>query len=237
MALCLAVIILPSVHGRAQAPAQPDPQAILRAVRMTAALQEGDLRGEISNGEVKFPFGMALNGGRIVFSFTQPDQAITLYLDDDTFRFTEKTGMGEEKPVPPQRHGESLRGTDITYEDLALRFLFWKRATILGETELKTRKAWKMRIDNPGAPGPYSVVYAWIDQESPALLRVQGYNQQGRCVKQFEILSGMKVGDGWMLKEMRVETMDGATDKVTGRTYMRLEKPKDRPKDGNRPDW
>ena len=180
---------------------------------------------------------MSLAGGRITFAFNNPEQEIALHLDDEDFKYTERRGGGAEKAVPARRHGERLRGTDITYEDLALRFLFWKRAEILDEVEFKGRGAWKMRIDNPGSPGPYAVVYAWIDKESAALLRVQGYNQQGRCVKQFEIISGMKVGGGWMLKEMRVETMDGAGDKVVGRTYMRLKKPKERPQGGARPDW
>ena len=233
----LALAAVPA-FGFSQAQPQQRPEAveILRAARFTAALQEGELDGEISNDKAKFPFRMSLAGGRIVFAFTAPDQQIALHLDDDTFRFTEKLEGKPEAALPANRHAESLRGTDITYEDLALRFLFWKRAEILEETEFKGRKAWKIRIDNPGTPGPYSVVYAWIDQESAALLRVQGYNQQGRCVKQFEILSGMKVKDGWMLKEMRVETLDGKSDKVLSRTYMRLNKPKDKPA-GARPDW
>lgn len=238
--LILAIAVMPvPLPAQAQpgAPAnRPAAVDVLRAARFTAALQEGELDGEISNDKAKFPFRMSLAGGRIVFRFTAPEQQIALHLDDDTFRFTEKPAGKPEATLPATRHAENLRGTDITYEDLALRFLFWKRAEILEETEFKGRKAWKIRIDNPGSPGPYAVVYAWIDQESAALLRVQGYNQQGRCVKQFEILSGMKVKDGWMLKEMRVETLDGKNDKVLSRTYMRLNKPKDNPA-GSRPDW
>ena len=222
----------PSPCSAQEAAAAPDPTEILRAVRLSTALQEGALEGEIRNDSVKLPFHMTLEGKKIAFAFTNPDQIITLHLDDDTFRFTEKLGTADETPVPPARQVEPLRGTDITYEDLALRFLFWKRAEILKEEKFKGRMAWKMRIDNPGSPGPYAVVYAWIDQQSAALLRVQGYNQQGRCVKQFEIISGMKVGDAWMLKEMRVETLDG--EKVTGRTSLRLDKPK---ANGRRPDW
>ncbi|MFM7182654.1 MAG: outer membrane lipoprotein-sorting protein [Verrucomicrobiales bacterium] len=214
--------------------AQPEASEILRQARFTAALQEGDLEGELAAEKTKIPFRMTMADQKIHFSFTNPEQRITLHLGDDRFLFTETLADGKEKPVPATRHAENLRGTDITYEDLALRFLFWKDATILEVVEFKGRKAWKIRINNPGAPGPYSVVYAWIDQESAALLRVQGYNQKGECVKQFEVLSGMKVENGWMLKEMRVETMVGNPGKVASRTYLRLDKPK---KAGRKPDW
>lgn len=235
--LCSAMLAVIPARAQEAGGKQPDAQEVLRAARFTAALQEGDLDGEISNDAGKIPFRMSLTGGMIRFGFNNPSQTIALHLDDDQFRFTEKMGEKPETAVPPKRHGENLRGTDITYEDLALRFLFWKRAQILEETDFKGRKAWKIRIDNPGTPGPYSVVYAWIDKESAALLRVQGYNQQGLCVKQFEVISGMKVKNGWMLKEMRVETMAGNPAKVVSRTYMRLNKPKDKPAGGERPDW
>lgn len=232
-AFVLSLLLVPIFSLPAQ-DAAPTATDILRQARFTAALQEGDLEGELAAAKTKIPFRMTMSDQKIHFVFTNPDQRITLHLGDDRFLFTETLADGKEKPVPATRHAESLRGTDVTYEDLALRFLFWKDATILEVAQFKGRKAWKIRINNPGAPGPYAVVYAWIDQESAALLRVQGYNPKGECVKQFEVLSGMKVENGWMLKEMRVETMVGNPGRVASRTYLRLDKPK---KGALRPDW
>lgn len=225
------LICLPALPAQQQ---KQDATDILRKARFTAALQEGDLEGELAGEKSKIPFRMTMADQKIHFLFRDPEQRVTLHLGDDRFLFTEALAGGAEKPLPATRHAENLRGTDITYEDLALRFLFWKDATILEEPVFKGRKAWKIRINNPGSPGPYAVVYAWIDQESAALLRVQGYNQLGHCVKQFEVVSGMKVGDGWMLKEMRVETLQGNPGRVASRTYLRLDKPKN---NGRRPDW
>ena len=229
--LALVFFSLSSLPAQEAKPLATD---ILRQARFTAALQEGDLEGELAGAKIKIPFRMTMADQKIHFVFANPDQRITLHLGDDRFLFTETLADGKEKPLPTTRHAENLRGTDITYEDLALRFLFWKDATILEEPEFKGRKSWKIRINNPGTPGPYSVVYAWIDKESAALLRVQGYNQKGECVKQFEVLSGMKIENGWMLKEMRVETMVGNPGKVASRTYLRLDKPK---KAARKPDW
>ncbi len=55
-------------------------------------------------------------------------------------------------------------------------------------------------------------------------MKMEGYDRQGKLIKRYEVISGMKVGDGWMLKQMRIESFDPATRKRTGRSYLELEK-------------
>jgi len=213
---------------------QPDAATILKAARLTAGLQQGDLDGNLEVGGTKVPFHLSMAEGRLRFSFRDPEEHFALDLGDDAFRFSE-TLDGKTRAMPLAKYAQAVRGTDVTYEDIALRFLFWPKAEVLATDRFKDRPAWKLRINNPRNEGLYAVVYAWIDQETAALMKVQGYNWQGRCVKQFEVTDVMKVGDAWMLQAMRVETLDG-NDKVASRTYLRLQKP-DRPPAGRRPGW
>ncbi len=213
---------------------QPDAATILKAARLTAGLQQGDLDGNLEVGERKVPFHLSMAEGRLRFSFRDPEEHFSLDLGDDAFRFSE-TRDGKSGAMPLAKYAQAVRGTDVTYEDIALRFLFWPKAEVLATDRFKDRPAWKLRINNPRNEGLYAVVYAWVDQETAALVKVQGYNWQGRCVKQFEVTDVMKVGDAWMLQAMRVETLDG-NDKVASRTYLRLQKP-DRPSAGRRPGW
>ena len=62
----------------------------------------------------------------------------------------------------------------------------------------------------------------WIDQESGALLRIEGYNRDGKLLRRFEVISAQKIDGQWMLKQMRVETLDPETKKILNRTYLEI---------------
>lgn len=229
-AFCTAALVLAAAPCPADL-AHPPVEQILERARITAAVQQGALAGHMSDGRRRVPLTLEMADKRMRFSFTEPHQVISLDLGGDGFKFFEDIGKGDQA-VPPARYGNRVRDTEITYEDLALRFLFWN-GEMLGEEKLKGRPVWKVRLNNPRREGPYGVVLAWIEQQSSALMRVQGYDWEGRCIKQFEVVSVMSVGDAWMIKEMRVETLDGR-GKVTGRTWLRFEEP--RRAGGRRPD-
>lgn len=200
----------------------PDADEIVARARMSAAMQEGKLQGHLSDGRRRTPFVLSMADGVMEFRFSSPDQLVSLAIGEGEPKFKEVL-EGEEREIAGERFGESVRDTVITYEDLALRFLFWPQAELLDEEQLKGRPAWKVRLNNPRREGPYAVVLVWIDQETSALMRVQGYDWQGALVKQFEVVSVMPVGDTWMLKEMRVERLEGG--RVRGRTWLRLDEP------------
>ena len=113
-------------------------------------------------------------------------------------------------------------GAGITYEDLSLKFLYWKNPKLLGEETIRSRKAWKMELQAASASSQYGVARLWIDQESGALLRIEGYNRDGKLLRRFEVISAQKIDGQWMLKQMRVETLDPETRKILNRTYLEV---------------
>jgi negative regulator of sigma E activity len=62
----------------------------------------------------------------------------------------------------------------------------------------------------------------WIDKASAALLRIEGYDREGKLTKRFEVVSAQKIDGQWMLKQMRVERIDPATRKTNGITYLEV---------------
>ncbi len=51
---------------------------------------------------------------------------------------------------------------------------------------------------------------------------MEGWNQNGKLMKRFEVISAQKIDGLWTLKEMRIETFDPMTGKVTQRRYLTL---------------
>jgi Outer membrane lipoprotein-sorting protein len=155
------------------------------------------------------------------YRFENPDQELILELRDDASALSERAG-GRTAPVRPARFDDPVRGTGITYEDLSLRFLYWRNPKLLGEETIRSRKAWKIELQAARASSQYGVARLWIDKESGALLRIEGYDRDGKLFRRFEVISAQKIDGQWMLKQMRVETLDPETRKIRNRTYLEV---------------
>ena len=199
---------------------EPDAEVILRAARLNPAGQKISLRAQLRTSSINMPFEIVVDG-TIRYRFENPDQELILELREDSSSLSERVG-GKTAPVKPARYDDSVRGTGVTYEDLFLRFLYWKRPRLLGEDTIRARKAWKIELQAWGTSSQYGVARLWIDQESGALLRIEGYNREGKLLRRFEVISAQKIDGQWMLKQMRVETLDPESSKIINRTYLEV---------------
>ena len=209
-------------------------EQMLRWVRINGAVQEGSMDGNLrrSDGK-KVPFNLTMEKGGMSFAFENPKQVVALDLTGEDLSISESINGGAMKPVPSSRFGEAIRGTDANFEDIALRFLFWPNPTFEKDADgsklverVATRESFKIRANNPYKSGPYGVIFAWVDKETGALMRVQGYDWNGKCIKQFEVISARKVDKAWMLKQLRVDRVDAESGKVVSRTWLNFEEPK-----------
>jgi len=210
----------------AQGVPEPTAEEIQRLVKLSYIRQNMTLNGQLRNDEtgVETPMVLSMLENTLRFQFTTPPQVIHLDLNDKGFVLREGGGKGKNTAVPKAKYIEKIRGTDITYEDLSLRFLYWPKPVKLDKQTVKHRTCWKLQLTNPDASGAYGNALIWVDSSSGAIMRMEGFDRQNKLIKRYEIISGMKVGDGWMLKQMRIESFDPATKKRTGRTYLELEK-------------
>ncbi len=220
----------------ASAPAQegapPTAAEVLRLVRYSQSAQGKDFRGEIrrSNiGRVQVPLKLTLSEKEVRFTFYEgnssrnaPDQILILSLHDNRYRLEEVT-RGQRSDLAPERYGESVRETDITYEDLAMRFLYWPDPEHVGVERAKGGDAWKIRCRNPVEDGPYRTVDVWVSQESGALVKMEATNAEGQRVKSFEVDEVQRVDGEWLLREMVVLTH--RPGRSPSKTIMKVEIP------------
>jgi hypothetical protein len=200
--------------------AEPDAEAILHAARVNPLGQSISLKAQLRTDSATTPFQIVVDDA-VRYRFENPEQELILELHDDSSSLSERVG-GKTAPVRPARFDDPVRGAGITYEDLSLRFLYWKNPKLLGEETIRSRKAWKIELQAARASSQYGVARLWIDQESGALLRIEGYNKDGKLFRRFEVISAQKIDGQWMLKQMRVETVDPETRKIRGRTYLEV---------------
>jgi Outer membrane lipoprotein-sorting protein len=207
----------------AQAANSPPATEILESVRMLESQQHIDLQGQLRQDGTVIPFRLIQNGPIIRYVFSNPNQVLQLRLGEQGSRLDLMTGADAKKFTPAQLGGE-IRGTGVTYEDLALKFLYWPNARVLGGENVRTRNCWKLQLRAPSRDSQYSNVFLWVDQGSGALMRLEGYDWKGRLVKRFEVISAQRIDNRWYLKQMRIEQLQPGTNHVVARTYLEIKK-------------
>ena len=205
--------------------AAPPPPAkeILDSVRMLESRQQIDLQGQLRQNEVVIPFRLTQTGPLIRYSFANPEEVLQLRLGENSSRLDVVTDAGTEK-LAASKLDQKIRGTGITYEDLSLKFLYWPNARLLDEETVRTRRCWKLQVQAPSRESQYSRVVLWIDEASGALIRMEGYDWDGRICKRFEVVSAQKIDNRWFLKQMRIEQLQPGTNNVESRTYLEIKK-------------
>ena len=222
-----AVMILPLLaclgilRGAAAvaADSDPDPQQLLRVARMASTDKEASVRGQLRAGEVITPFTLKVDFGRLRFAFEKPERVIEVRLGDESSGVFDSKGNAVKKGVQEP----VAEGTDVTVEDLSLGFLYWPDARLLGDELVRTRRAWKIEL-RPGRRGSeFAVVRVWLDQASGALLRIEGFDWEGRLLRRFEVVSGQRIDGQWMLKQMRIERFGpDSSSRPLGRSYLEI---------------
>ena len=219
-----------SARPSASAQTPPTPEGaitaadILRTVREAQGSRhdalDGQLRDDIAG--LTFPFRLVSDGTQVRYEFKgPPPTAVQVHYNEDGSELVESGPEGSGK-LTPANFDKHILGSDLTYEDLALRFLYWTRAVIEGEDSIKTRSAWKLRLTPPNHHTQYGSVVVWVDKESGALLRVDGFDGQGKLSKRFEVISVQKINGRTYLKQMRIEGFDPATGHTRSRTYLEI---------------
>ena len=201
----------------------PEARAILESVRLQQAQQQLELEGQLREGDKVIPFRLTQTGPVIRYSFSNPDEALQLRLGENDSRLEEVTREGVEK-VAAAQFDRKVRGTGVTYEDLALKFLYWPDARVTGENSIRSRNCWKLELKAPSRQSQYSNVYLWVDKASGAIMRMDAFDWKGQMSKRFEVISGQKIEGRWFLKQMRIEEFASGTNKVQTRTYLEIKK-------------
>ncbi len=217
------LVVALGLAGFAAAAPPPSAQEILQSVRLLETRQQLDLDGQLRENENVVQFHITQNGPVIRYSFSNPDEVLQLRLGENGSRLDLLTGDATDS-FPAEKLNEKIRDTGVTYEDLALKFLYWPDGRVLGDETVHARSCWKLQLAAPSRDSQYANVFIWVDKKSGALMRLEGYDAGGKLVKRFEVVSTQKIDNRWFLKQMRVDEMQPGTNKVQSRTYLEIKK-------------
>ena len=216
LALAVSLTTLPAAS-------QPPAREILDRVRLQQSQQQLDLQGQLRSDGTVLPFRITQTGPVIRYTFANPPETVQLKLEEDGARL-DLVLLNSTKKFAASRLDEKIGGTAVTYGDLALKFLYWPNPEMLGADTIRSRMCWKLRLTAPTNDAAYKTVLLWVDQESGALMRMEGYDLKNLLVKRFEVVSAQKIEGRWFLKQMRIEEIEPGTEKVRTRSYLEIKK-------------
>lgn len=224
--IALAITLIASAQAQ-----QPNAQQILEGARISATLTKLDegLNGNLRKGGSNTPITLFLKGKDIQFQFTEKNQPLRIFhmrIGDENFDLFEIID-GKTIKFPAAKIVEPIAGTDLTYEDLALRFFYWPNPQLEGTEDVGGQPCYKLRVNKPkDSTGRYEVVYVWVHTKFGAFMRIRGHDKNGGLVKEFEVQEIMNVGDNvYTLRKMQVATCDPATGRRASITDVTFDRP------------
>lgn len=207
----ILVAVLTALSFSAVAEDAPPPaHELLRAVRIAQSSQEWKFAGRLRVGSKKILFQLTMEDGAIKYVFSESGDSLTLKLGEKSSTLEETKG-GKTGRVTPAKYDAMVQGTDISYEDLALRFLYWRDARVTGSEMIAANRCWKVEVHPAPRESQYARVMLWIGKEDGALMKAESFDASGIWVRRFTVTQVMKREGFWMLKQMRIESARGRT--------------------------
>jgi hypothetical protein len=228
-ALCLLLALLGGLLPVRAEEAAPSARDLLAQVRANQASQNRDLSGKLrkstSEEKIVIPFRLLLRESTIVYQFTDRPESLILRLGDKGSRLDHAVGTaGKTEKITGAKLDDLIRGTDISYEDLALKFLYWTNAVVEPRKEtLMTRSCWIVRaVPSRKDESQYDMARLWIEPTG-GLLQAECY-AGGKLIRRFSVRNvqrDQETGGGYILKSMSIQRLD-AQGKGTPPTYLEV---------------
>ena len=217
----LAAIVVVLFSSITTANDLPDAAVLLKQARMAQTNLDVKFNGHlrVGAGSKKIPFILTISDGVVKYEFQDTKDTITLRLGEKDSRLEETKG-GKTERVTAARFDDPVRDTSITYEDLAMRFLYWPNAKVVDDDLILTRDSWEVDIVPPGgAQTQYSKVKAWFSKADNAMMKMEAFDPSGKSVRKFTARGAMKSDGMWYLKTMEIVGPGG----LRRATYLELD--------------
>jgi hypothetical protein len=127
-------------------------------------------------------------------------QFYKVFLEADKYGPVATNLLGDQIMVP-------FADSDFWIVDLGLEFFHWPKQKVLKYETRRTRACTVLESTTDPAPGSYSHVDSWIDDETLGIVHAEAYDASGKLLKVFDPKSFKKVNGQWELQDMEIRNV------------------------------
>ena len=109
---------------------------------------------------------------------------------------------GGPAPAPT----DPILGTDVTWLDVGLDFVWWRNPRIVGEDSVKGRTCDVLEVEPPAPLPGCARARLWIDRDQQVVLQAAQIAADGRVIRKLWVRAVQKVDERWIFKDLEVET-------------------------------
>lgn len=116
-----------------------------------------------------------------------------------------------QKPVEDQSYAGRVMGTDMTWLDLSLDFLWWKgvRFDDVPRGDSRNGRDCHILLTVPPAPIPgCAAIRVWVDRKLRCIMQAEQIGPQGNVTRRMWVQRVKKMNDRWMIRDMEIESVN-----------------------------
>ena len=171
-------------------------------------------------GSYSEPFYIALRSPFVEISLMRAGTRFRVSVEGGTA--VEEFRDGRWAPSESVSMNTSIGGTLVSFEDIAVRFLFWPNPRKVGSAIVRSKICALVRFTPPSHQSEYDFVILWLDEDSLIPLRAVCYVGDQE-VKRFDPVKLRKLEDEWMVQSIRVIALSQEAEPGWTPTYIEFE--------------
>jgi hypothetical protein len=110
--------------------------------------------------------------------------------------------------APRPNLSDAVHGTDISWMDLSLAFLWWTNGLTRGAESVRSRPCYIADVwPDPGTCTNIGGVRLWIDPELHLTLRAELYDATNGLARRMDIKGFKKINGRWFIKDIDVQSL------------------------------
>jgi len=189
------------------------------AIQIRGELLCGAQRGKLDRAfylDAQLQLGQAPATARYTLRdrFGAPAEQLTIVRQPNGMWLREYAKGQPLQGTSPPAGNSLIGGSDVTWNDLSLAFLWWTDGVITGRERLLERECLVLEFMPPQAP---RLTRVWIDEALLVLIKVEEYDAQRILQRRIAVRTFKKIGDNWMIKDLDIRRWPGEH-----RTLLRL---------------
>ena len=218
----LALLDAPTAPGAGlpdDAPWLSDPEAMLAACAARMPRERVRLDGRIN---MRKRYGVSLraysfvvdadfSASPVVLDFllsgddgTPVEQIRAVRDADGALSLSRLSGSGPA-PLP----SDSIAGTDVSWFDACMDFLWWRNPRFAGADRVKGRDCILLDVDAPSPTAACAKARLWVDPTQLVVLQAAQYDAAGRETRRVWVRAVQRREGRWVFKDLEVESRGG----------------------------